>query len=117
MKEETQVTARIEVKIDKSTLPKDGQWIRFETYEQDDLIGQYIEADALISHIDNGFTDIYHIYTWEPLEITWTVKEWLYSKEGLAILEGFDRFGNQYTASGETNSGDIIKVEEIEFVG
>lgn len=108
--------SRIEVKIDKSTLPKDGQWVRFETYEQDDLIGQYCEEDGVISHTDNGFTDTYHIYTWEPLEIKWVLKEWTERSEGFAILEGFDKFGNEFKAGGEISLGEIINVEDIEFV-
>lgn len=107
---------KTEIKLDPATLPKDGEWVEFETYEQSELIGQYFEDDALISHPDNDFTGIHSVYYWEPLEIKWDFKEWTERNEGLAIVEGFDRFGNEFKAGAEISLGDIIKVEDIEFV-
>ncbi|PXX96892.1 hypothetical protein DF185_19830 [Marinifilum breve] len=56
------------VKIDRSTLPKDGQRIRFEIYNYDDLVGTYIEKDDMFL-LDNGqFHFIHDIFSWELIE-------------------------------------------------
>lgn len=107
---------KIEVKIDKTTLPENLQWVEFETYNQEELVGQYLEEDEIISQIDNKDTCIYDVYYWRPLHIEWHFKEWTERSEGLAILIGFDKFGNEFTAGGEISLGEIIKVEDIEFV-
>lgn len=55
------------VKIDKSTLPKDGQKVRFEIYNHDNLIGTFIEEEDMFL-IDGGkFHYIQDIFSWEPL--------------------------------------------------
>lgn len=107
---------KTEVKIDRSTLPKDDQWVEFETYEMNEIVGQFIEEENMFHWTDSNFTFAWDVYSWSPLEIKWGWKEWTERGEGLAILEGFDRFGNEFTAGGEISLGEIIKVEDIEFV-
>lgn len=105
---------KIEVKIDRSTLPQDMQWVEFETYEMKEIVGQFIEDENMFHWTDNNFTFAWDVYSWKPLEIKWAWKEWSEQAEGLAILEGFDRFGNEFTAGGEIGLGEIISVYDIE---
>ncbi len=56
------------VKIDKSTLPKDGQKVRFEIYNYDDLMGTFIEKDDMFLMDEGGFHYIHEIFSWEPIK-------------------------------------------------
>lgn len=107
---------KIEVKLDRTTLPEDGQWVEFDTYEQSELVGYFIESENMFHHPDGNFRFAWDVHAWSPLKIKWSWKEWTERNEGLAILEGFDRFGNEFTAGGEISLGEIVKVEDIEFV-
>lgn len=59
---------KVVVKLDASTLPKDGQRIRYETYEQYDLEGEYLEEEGIVSNDDGNFTGIHQIFSWEEIK-------------------------------------------------
>lgn len=59
---------KTEVKIDRSTLPKDGQWVKFETSKEDGLIGQFIEGDDLFVINASRWKTSWEVYQWEPYE-------------------------------------------------
>lgn len=106
---------KTEVKLDKTTLPKDQDWVEFETYEKTQIVGQYLEDEGAILHVDNGFTGIHNVYCWTLLEIKWEFKDWAKRKEGLAVVEGHDRFNNWYKAGAEISLGEIENVFDIEL--
>ena len=56
------------IKIDRTTLPKDGQRIRFSTYEEEDLIGQFSEGDDLFVITPTKWYSAFDVHTWELLK-------------------------------------------------
>jgi len=56
------------VKIDKSTLPKDGQRVRFEIYNHKGLEGTFIEKEDMFLIDGGGFHYIHDIFSWEPIK-------------------------------------------------
>ena len=59
---------KIEIKIDRSTLPRDGQIVRFDTYTEEGLTGQFFDRDELILTNDAQWKSVWEVYSWEPLE-------------------------------------------------
>lgn len=55
------------IKLDKTVWPKDGQKLRFETYEQYDIIGEFIESEEMIVHDDGNFTFMWQVHSWEVI--------------------------------------------------
>ncbi len=58
---------KTEVKIDKSTLPRDGQKVRFETYEQYDIIGTYDAEQDLFIVNSKKYYQSWDVHSWEPV--------------------------------------------------
>lgn len=59
---------KVEVKIDKTTLPKDGQRIRFAIYNVEGLEGTFIESEDMFLLDDGKFHYILDIFSWESIE-------------------------------------------------
>lgn len=108
----------IDVKIDRTTLPKDYQFIKFTTHGEEEHAGQFIEGDDLFLIHPSRWFQSWSVHAWEPLKIEWEIDYFTEPKERLAALKGFDEFGNEYEAGGQISTIDdeILKVEDIEKI-
>jgi hypothetical protein len=57
-----------EIKIDRSTLPKDDQLVKFDTNDESDLIGLFSEGDDLFVINSHKWYTSYQVVSWEPLD-------------------------------------------------
>ncbi len=113
--------SRIEIKLDKTTLPQSKQWCVWDNQKQHSIVGIYepdeegfypINANPVV--MDSAF----NVNFWQPLEIKWEWVEWSEKKESLAIVEGSDNYGNNFEACGVMNGRDeVLEVSDIELTG
>lgn len=57
----------MEVKIDKSTLPKDGQKVKFKLFHDIVKEGVYVEAEQLFYCSEREFYTEWIVLEWEPI--------------------------------------------------
>lgn len=109
----------IEIKLDKTTLPKNGQLCEFETHTHKEIVGFYDEEENMFYLVnDDPKPSImaWDVHFWKELEIEWEKHECLEPKENGYRLFGCDKFKNYYEASGTYSLGELEKVEDIEHV-
>ena len=118
-------TKNIELKIDKTTLPKDGEQIAWQTQEDYDnerwKIGQFIEGDNLFGE---GFEEkiakwnvSWDVIWWKPLNIEWDFVLWNEKSLGEAQLKGVDDLGFEYFGTGNWYDGELLyPAKDIEII-
>lgn len=57
---------RIDILIDKETLPKNGQKVIFDVHNKQNLIGIYDEESEYFIVSESEFYSIFNVYNWEP---------------------------------------------------
>lgn len=106
------------IKIDRTTLPEDYQFVNFTTHGEEEHAGQFIGGDDLFLIHPSRWFQSWNVHAWEPLKIEWEIDYFTETKERLANLKGTDEFGNEYTAGGliSTIDKEILKIEDIEKI-
>jgi len=59
---------RIEIKIDRTTLPTDGQIVQFDTAKEQDLIGAFSEGDDLFIMSKSEWKTSFEVCSWEAID-------------------------------------------------
>jgi len=118
---------KTEVKLDQSSLPKDGQWVQCETHKHCEIVAQYDQEEQAFFPIRKNPSFIisaFEVHFWEPLNMSWSKgkKASPDPYNGTHIFEGVDAFGNKFTAKGsigfEPGFGPLLgSLQEIEFTG
>lgn len=108
-----------EVKLDKSTLPKDKQWIVFDLHDKTKIVGEYNEKEETILSKDYEHpVSIYHVLSWESLKITWEFTCWAEKSVGEAFLKGCDDYNNDFEATASYAMDEVVEEPyDIEWVG
>lgn len=57
----------MDIKIDRTTLPKDGQKVVFNTYHMDGLRGEFVDGDDIFFVNNHEYYLAYDVESWEPL--------------------------------------------------
>lgn len=60
----------MDIKLDRQTLPKDGQYIRFKTEDESWHDGYFVDGDDIFSVSDKVFFFSWNVHEWEPLDNT-----------------------------------------------
>ena len=58
---------KVKIKIDRSTLPHDGQIIMFDTYTKEGLTGLFFDGEDLILTNEDQWITVWEVYSWEPI--------------------------------------------------
>ena len=106
----------IEIKLDKNTLPNDGEWCVYNDDDRQNIVGQFsVEENAFIEP-HRLPQSAFYVNFWDHLKIDWHFKEWSEKKENLAIIEGEDDYGNSFEAIAFYYAGEIEQVTDIEIL-
>lgn len=57
----------VEIKIDRSTLPQDGQHIRFKTDKEEWHEGYFVAGDDIFSVTDDVWFFVWYVHEWEAI--------------------------------------------------
>jgi AAA+ superfamily predicted ATPase len=59
---------KVEIKLDKTTLPADGQKVRWETYEEEGFVGVYLAEEEMFFESESVWRYAFEVTEWEPIE-------------------------------------------------
>jgi hypothetical protein len=114
-----------QLKIDKTTLPKDNEQIAWQTQKDFDngnwKIGVFVEGDDLFAE---GFEEkiskwdvSWDVIQWKPLNIEWDFVMWAEKSVGEAQLKGVDDLGFEYFGTANWVDGEALNgVNDIELI-
>lgn len=57
----------IEIKIDRSTLPKDGQHVAFKNDKEEWYEGYFVDGEDIFSVSDNVWFFVWYVHEWKAL--------------------------------------------------
>ena len=115
----------IELKIDKTTLPKDNEQVAWQTQEDFDndrwKVGCFVEGDNLFGE---GFEEhipkwnvSWDVIWWKPLNIEWDFVMWAEKCHNEAQLKGVDDLGFEYFGTANWVDGvALYGVKDVKII-
>ena len=110
-----ETTNKFEVKIDRSTLPEDLQWVVHETHTEENLVSQFIDGDDLFKRIDGKIDLSFEVHRWKPLDILWDQCELIDDEEKTYEMKGIDDYHNEFSGVGKYigTSDEDLELQQI----
>jgi len=104
-----------EIKIDKETLPRDGEVVVFETHKVSEYVGFFYENENAFVPINGLPITSFDVIKWKKNKIYWEFFEWADKSNAECWIQGIDDFGNDFQGIGVMFGDEIFDWRDVKI--